>query len=101
MRTGTQDIAGEVKSRLRNLTIIVVIMCVVIGGGGAYAFFVASEIKNAACALRADDENRLEQGQNFLVEHPKGTPGIPASVIRVSIQNETKTVHSLRGLNCS
>jgi hypothetical protein len=49
----------------------------------------------AFCTLYDDLRTRVKTSRQFLVDHPKGIPGIPASVIRNGIDNQQKTVDAL------
>lgn len=52
------------------------------------------------CSFRDDLQTRVTSGNAFLKTHPKGIAGIPAATIRVSIQNEQRTLNALRPLVC-
>lgn len=54
----------------------------------------------ALCSFREDLQARADSTQQFLLDHPNGIPGIPASVLRVSLQNELHTLKSLSRLVC-
>jgi len=54
----------------------------------------------ALCALRQDLDLRIASSSDFLVTHPQGIPGIPASLIRQSLTNSVRTRKSLNVLDC-
>lgn len=54
----------------------------------------------ALCTFRDDLARRVADSQAFLRSHPDGIPGVPASLIRNSIQNEQATLASLSDLSC-
>lgn len=54
----------------------------------------------ALCTFKGDLQKRIDQSRDFLVQHPKGIPGIPASVITQGIRNQQATQDSLQDLNC-
>lgn len=93
-------IVRSINTRLTVLTVAVVILCVVVGGFSAYTFVTLRQVQNAACSLRADEATRIAEGHKFLREHPDGIADISGSVLRVSIQNQEKTVKALSGLPC-
>lgn len=53
----------------------------------------------AVCEFRADLETRYERGREFLRDNPQGIPGIPASVLRRSIEQQRDTLDSLQKLD--
>lgn len=54
----------------------------------------------ALCVLRHDYAVRIQEGEQYLAQHPHGAPGIPASAIRVSLFNQQHTLKALAGLRC-
>lgn len=81
---------------------VAVVVAVTIGG-----YFKLQALANqghsvhaAVCVFRADLEKRVETSKQFLKEHPNGIPGIPASLIKNSIENIQKTIDSLKRLDC-
>jgi hypothetical protein len=57
----------------------------------------ADDTNKALCALKNDLVVRIRTTQEFLAEHPKGTPGIPAASFKQSIANQQRTVDALTG----
>lgn len=55
----------------------------------------------ALCVLRVDLDKRIKESQNFLMEHPRGIPGITALVIRQSLTNSIITRRALQILDCN
>lgn len=55
---------------------------------------------DALCALRADLRRRARSSRQFLEEHPRGIPGVPAATIRSGIRNQERTIRALRHLSC-
>lgn len=75
----------------------------------AYVFIVvvfvigqvqADNTTRALCVFRADIEERVVQSEDFLMKHPQGFAGIPASAIRVSLAGQQRTVDALASLDC-
>jgi hypothetical protein len=54
----------------------------------------------AVCELRKDLQRRVKASTQFLAEHPDGIPGISAADIRTGIDNQSRTIVALRGLDC-
>lgn len=54
----------------------------------------------ALCALRHDLERRVASSQAYLLTHPHGLPGFPASTIRDGIKNQQRTIAALSGIDC-
>lgn len=49
----------------------------------------------ALCALQDDLERRIEAGQQFLLDHPDGIPGIPRTTIEQSLANQAQTLNAI------
>lgn len=60
----------------------------------------AEQNTSALCALRHDLERRVEGGEQFLTDHPRGIPGIPAKTLRQSIDGQKRTIRALNRVNC-
>ena len=60
----------------------------------------STSTKTALCALRADVQSRVDQGEALLAAHPNGFAGIPAKTIKSSTDNSKRTVKALSSLNC-
>lgn len=58
------------------------------------------EAHDAICALRADFEQRVKTGRQYLREHPDGFAGIDAATIRNSLKNQQATVDALSAIVC-
>lgn len=56
--------------------------------------------KIALCVLKADLRKRVRDGNQFLLQHPKGAFGIPRATILQSIVNQQKTLKALDVLIC-
>jgi cell division protein FtsX len=102
-----EDIAEEIRTMLRWLTIAVVVCLVVAVGVGLFAITLASRVADqtdrtnaALCTFRADIETRAIQTEEFLREHPEGVAGIPAATLRQSLKGQRSTVAALGSLNC-
>jgi hypothetical protein len=67
-----------------------------------YFASVASNNQEALCAFRNDLALRVQQGTQFLEEHPEGFAGIPASTIQTNLENQKRTVGVFddSGLDC-
>lgn len=83
--------------------VAVILVCAVIWAAAQRAELqqVQDRAIGALCTFRSDLERRYESGVQFLREHPDGVPGIPASVIQTSVNNQRDTLESLQGLPCS
>jgi hypothetical protein len=86
-------VADELRRTLKRLVVATVVIYVVLLAvtGTTYA---------ALCALDHDLQNRVSDSQQFLKEHPRGIAGIPASAIRVSMNSQEDTIHTLDILHC-
>lgn len=54
----------------------------------------------ALCALRQDLKDRVHNSEEFLAQHPRGIPGIPAGTIRNSLEGQRRTINALAVLRC-
>jgi hypothetical protein len=61
---------------------------------------VATSTADALCTFRADLQARYDNGIKFLVDHPDGIPGIPVEVLQQTLENQRKTLRSLKDLPC-
>lgn len=55
---------------------------------------------DALCTFRADVQQRVDNTEGFLIEHPQGIPGVPAATLRQSLVGQRRTVTALSGLPC-
>lgn len=85
---------------IRTALIVVTVGVVLNSGGWVWSFNQARQSKDSLCALRADLERRVKSSEQFLVEHPRGIPGISAKTIRDGIDNQLRTIRALQGLSC-
>lgn len=58
------------------------------------------EAHAAICTYRSSLERQNASSQKFLLAHPHGIPGIPASLIRNSIADQQKTINALSTVHC-
>lgn len=54
----------------------------------------------ALCVFKVDLGRRADVGAQFLKDHPHGIPGIPASTLTTSVNNQRATYRSLQVLKC-
>lgn len=96
----TDTVIQSIKTRLTVLTITVVFSCLTVIGGAAYVFFSLGETQNTLCVFRSDLQSRVNEGNKFLANHPNGFGGISAATLKISIENEERTLEALGGLSC-
>lgn len=96
----TRVIVDSIKRTLRLLVAATVVLYVVLGTVVFLNYRSSDTTNDALCALRGDLERRVEQSQQFLIEHPNGVGGIPAATIRQGLVNQQHTIHALRKLSC-
>lgn len=105
------EVADSLKRSLRSLAIATVVLYLVLSGLTAYVYIDASNKRDALdkvakstnialCALKNDLQTRVISSQEFLLDHPKGIPGISAATLRQSITNQKATIKALSGLRC-
>lgn len=60
-----------------------------------------TERTNAAlCTFRADVRQRADATTKFLLDHPKGIPGIPPATLKQGLVGQRRTVAALGDLEC-
>lgn len=65
-----------------------------------FGFLANQRAVDSLCTLRTDLQTRVDAGNQFLADHPRGIPGIPAKQFRTSLDNQQRTVSALSGLSC-
>ena len=88
------------RKALRFLVIATVVLYLGMVGVGFYTHNIAVNNTSGLCALRADAERRVDAGDDFLKDNPKGIPGISVEQLRRSIANSQRTVEALKEVSC-
>lgn len=94
------ELVNAINRQLRILTVTVVVLTLALGGLAVWNFNTGHTTRDALCTLRADLETRVQTSKDFLIEHPKGIPGISAKVIKDGIKNQERTIDALSDLSC-
>lgn len=81
------------------LTTLVVLLLIV-GAWSVYLTWQGAEAHHAVCAFRGDLKDRVRGSEDFLRKHPQGIQDVSAAEIQVGVNNQRRTVHSLRDLSC-
>lgn len=91
----------------RTLIALLLVLMVLAGGSVGFYLFIRSqqieegaETHEAVCALKHDLEDRVGLSERFLLQHPRGAPGIPAVTIRESVRNQQRTISALSVIDC-
>lgn len=92
--------AKELRKILRIQTWCIVILSIVLLAVAGYAYNQGRKNTRALCAIRANAENRLEQTQQFLRDHPNGIAGISVADLQRSLNAYTATIRSLDDVDC-
>lgn len=92
--------ARELRRWLKILIVMTVLLYLILAGFGYVSWILSNRNTDALCSLRQDVERRIETSQQFLIDNPRGIPGIEPRVIRQQIQNNQRTVRALNSLNC-
>lgn len=95
------DPTSLLQRTLKRLVIATVLLYLVLLSGGIWVYFEGRTTNKALCTLRDDLTIRVLSSIKFLKEHPKGLPGIPASTLIESIENQQRTILALKDLDCS
>ncbi len=89
---------GFHKWRWRALTVWVIAFTAVVGWQVQINHDTAAKgdaAHAALCVFVSDLDTRIESSEAWLVTHPDGVPGIPASVVMNSLRNQKKTLAAL------
>lgn len=95
-----EQVLESIKRTLRLLVVATVVLYLMVAGGIIYTYVTVATNKEALCSVRQDFERRVETSQQFLIDHPKGTPGIPTSILRRSIDDQKRTIEALQIISC-
>jgi hypothetical protein len=90
----------SVKRWLKILVAATVVLYLITIAVGIAGLIKLHGIEDNFCTFRGDLQRRVNEGNKFLAQHPHGTKGFPAGAIKVSIQNQERTLTALRGLSC-
>lgn len=79
------------------------LLLVILTGFGIYRVeTLATDTSDALCGLKQNLETRIADSKQFLIDHPKGLPGvgITPAVIAASIERDQLSVNSLSQIDC-
>lgn len=111
MNTTNGSPGAQLQGSLRTLVIATVFLYVALVGMGVAGFVLINNNQNdteqlavqttaALCALRADLNNRVVQGEQFLEDHPNGFAGFTPEAMQQQIEGQRRTVAALSVLEC-
>lgn len=103
-RKPTVDPVAVMASIKRSLNVLIAATVVLyLAGIGFVALYVVPQVhkaNDALCTFRADLQQRVQQGQDFLEQHPEGFGDFGPAQIRANIANQSRTVAALAVLDC-
>lgn len=96
------NVIATLQASLKRLTAWTVVLYVVVALIALGAAFTANQNREAACALRQDVQVRVDEGKQFLIDHPRGLPklGFSRADLEQNLENQERTVDALGGLIC-
>lgn len=94
------NIARDIRRWLRVLIAMTSLLYVLTATWAFYTFHAAERNRKALCTLRANTQIQIEQTQQFLIDHPRGFPGVSNSDLKANIRQLQKTVDALDTLHC-
>lgn len=97
---GPSTIALSIRRTLYWLIAATVVLYLGVAGLTIFVWSQSAKNTDALCSVRHDAERRVQQAQQFLVDNPKGIPGIPVSLLQQTINTSQSTVNSLAPLHC-
>lgn len=62
---------------------------------------LGQQAHNGLCVLKADERDRVRDGESFIKQHPEGLAGISAATIQQSLDNQKKTIAALSAIRCT
>jgi hypothetical protein len=102
-----RPVANAIKWLIAMTAALYVIMAVVFVGGFINAANqrddiaqVAEDSTRSICALRADLKRRVKTSKELLLDNPNGLAGLPPGVIVKSINDQQRTIDTLRFVDC-
>lgn len=93
--------AKELRRTLRILVGLTVVLYFLLGGVALYTYNLGQKNTRALCTIRKNAEDRAQQTQEFLFQHPNGIPGISVLDLNRSINAYRATARALDDVNCS
>lgn len=101
------ELRAALLGAIRNLRIATLALAVVLAGalGGITVYLVgradeATRTHAALCAFRDDLVRRVATTQTFLIDHPRGIPGVPLATLQQSLKSQQSTIKALSRLEC-
>lgn len=105
------DIATELLTKLRHLTVLTVVLYAVVIGTTIWFRIdsnhrrdqiaqVTKTTKDALCTYRDDLQLKIRDSQLYLAAHPEGAFGYTANQIQQSIDDRRRAVIALAPLGC-
>jgi hypothetical protein len=92
------------------LAVVPVVILAIVVGGAIDHYRADSRVRHLAregkqahdaiCVLRQDLQRRVDNGEDFLQDHPEGFAGIPAAVLMKSIRDQKQTLDALSAVRC-
>lgn len=98
--TRGKETATVLRKTLKRLVWATVVLYLCLAAVVIKVYLDGKSTTESLCAFRTDLVQRVVQSNQFLKEHPNGTPGIPVKTITDSITNQTRTVLSLKDISC-
>lgn len=90
--------AKDLRSQLRTLVGTTILLWGVIAFLVWWIWSQSQSNTHALCAIRIEAQNRVEEGQAYLKEHPTGALGLSRAQIQQSIKSSVDTVNALHNL---
>lgn len=92
--------AKELRRWIRVLAGMTVVLYIVMLGVAGYTYDLSKKNTRALCTIRQNAEDRADQAQQFLIDHPRGIPGISVTDLNRSINAYNSTARALNDVNC-
>lgn len=93
---------GEAKRLLKVMVVSNVMAIAAVIALAVYVFLQLQHTNTSLCSFRGDLEQRVDQTQKFLDDHPgpEPFPGITRATLQTGLTNQRRTIESLSDLNC-
>lgn len=97
----SDDVAKSLRRTLRVLIVATLVLYIIMISFMIWTWSTGHTSKNALCAIRLNAQVQLDQGKEFLKDHPNGLPGLASpDDLQNNIDNYSATVTALSNLNC-
>lgn len=99
---GAKELIRDIRRTLHGLVVATIIVFVGLAAVGVYAYTVSAQNRQAVCNLRTDLEQRVNQGEEFITNHPDSVRklGFTIPQAQEELDNQRRTLQALSVVSC-